>query len=90
MAQRLTDAEERALYGDPSRRSPIEIEVALDPGLILSVRFSGEEQAELHRAIGRGENPIRFIRETTMARVRELLAEAEAEADDAGSLTAAD
>ena len=86
MAERLTDAEERALYGDPSRRTPIEIEVAPDPGLILRVRFSGEEQAEPHRAIGRGENPIRLIRETTMARVCELLAEA----DDAGNLTAAD
>ncbi len=86
MAERLTDTEERALYGDPSRRNPIEIEVAPDAGLILRVRFSGEEQAELHRAIGRDENPIRFIRETTMARVRELLAEA----DDAGDLTAAD
>ena len=31
MAESLTEAEERALYGDPSKRSPVEVEVASDP-----------------------------------------------------------
>lgn len=65
----------QALYGDPSRRSPVEVEVAPDPGLVLRVRFSGEEQAKLHRAIGSGGNPFEFVREATMDRVQQILAE---------------
>ena len=78
MAEALTDAEERALYGDPSKRNPVEVEVAPDPGLILRVRFSGEEQAKLHRAIGSGGNPFEFVREAAMDRVRQILAERDA------------
>ena len=65
----------RALYGDPSKRSPVEVEVAPDPGLVLRVRFSGEEQVKLHRAIGSGGNPFEFVREATMDRVQQILAE---------------
>ena len=85
MAEQLTDAEERALYGDPSARTPVEVEVAPDPGLLLRVRFSDQEQADLHRAIGPDANPFEFIRETTMDRVRELLA-----ASDEADVAAAD
>ena len=84
MAKQLTDAEERALYGDPSRRTPVDVEVAPDPGLLLRIRFSGQEQADLHRAIGPDANPFEFIRETTMERVRELLAASD-EADGAAA-----
>ena len=84
MAEQLTDAEERALYGDPSRRTPVEVEVASDPGLLLRVRFSGQEQADLHRAIGPDANPFEFIHETTMERVRKLLAASD-EADGAAA-----
>ena len=35
MAESLTDAEERALYGDPSKRTPVEVEVVPDPGAAL-------------------------------------------------------
>lgn len=86
MAEPLTDAEEQALYGDPSTRIPAEVEVAPDPGLILRVRFSGQEQADLHRAIGPDASPFEFIRETTMERVHELLAASE----DTDGATAAD
>lgn len=86
MAEPLTDAEEQALYGDPSTRTPAEVEVASDPGLILRVRFSGQEQADLHRAIGPDANPFEFVRETTMERVRELLAAS----DDMDGTAAAD
>ena len=84
MAEQLSDAEERALYGDPSRRTPVDVEVAPDPGLLLRIRFSGQEQADLHRAIGPDANPFEFIRETTMERVRELLAASD-EADGAAA-----
>ncbi len=84
MAEQLTDAEERALYGDPSRRTPVDIEVAPAPGLLLRVRFSGQEQADLHRAIGPDANPFEFIRETTMERVRQLLVACD-EADGAAA-----
>ena len=86
MAEQLTDAEERALYGDPSEWTPVDVEVAPDAGLILRVRFSGQEQADLHRAIGPDANPFEFIRETTMGRVREILSAH----DDGGRATAAD
>ena len=86
MAEPLTDAEEQALYGDPSRRTPVDLEVAPDPGLLLRVRFSGQEQADLHRAIGPDANPFEFIRETTMERDHELLAASE----DADGTAAAD
>ena len=65
----------KALYGDPSKRSPVEVEVAPDPGLVLRVRFSGEEQAKLHRATGSEGNPFEFVREATMDRVQQMLAE---------------
>ena len=68
----------QALYGDPSKRSPVEVEVAPDPGLVLRVRFSGDEQTKLHRAIGSEGNPFEFVREATMGRVQELLAERDA------------
>lgn len=84
MAEQLTDAEERALYGDPSRRTPVDVEVAPDPGLLLRVRFSGQEQTDLHRALGPDTNLFEFVCETTMDRVRQLLA-ANDEADGAAA-----
>ena len=81
----LTEDEERDLYRSLQPGEPIEIEVDPDAGIVFEVDFDRAECEVLFGAIGDAD-PFEFIKSAVLERAHEL----RAEADDAGSLTAAD
>ena len=81
----LTEDEERDLYRSLQPGEPIEIEVDPDAGIVFEVDFDRAECEVLFGAIGDAD-PFEFIKSAALERAHEL----RAEADDAGSLTAAD
>ena len=63
----MTDEED---YGSILDEEEIEVEVQKPVGVVVSVRFSGDEMLALRRAVGKSGGTVTgFIREAVLARV---------------------